>query len=81
MPYVQFLLKKDLPVAVAQSFSCVPLFATPWTAAHQASLSFTISQSVLKLMSIESVMLSNYHPLPSGSFPDLNLSRHQGLFQ
>ena len=32
----------------------------PWTAAHQASLSFTISQSLLKLMSIELVMLSNY---------------------
>ena len=36
------------------------LFATPWTAACQASPSFTISQSVLKLMSIESVMPSNH---------------------
>ena len=36
------------------------LFVTPWTAAHQASLSFTISRSLLKLMSIESVMLSNH---------------------
>ena len=36
-----------------------PLFATPWTAALQASLCFTISQSLLKLMPIESVMLSN----------------------
>ena len=36
------------------------LFATPWTAAHQASLSITISQSLLKLMSIESVMPSNH---------------------
>ena len=35
------------------------LFATPWTAAHQASLSFTIFWSLLKLMSIESVMPSN----------------------
>ena len=35
-------------------------FATPWTAAHQASLSFTISQSLLKLMFIESVMLSSH---------------------
>ena len=34
--------------------------ATPWTAAHQASLSFTISWSLLKFMSIESVMLSNH---------------------
>ena len=42
-----------------QSLSRVQLFATPWTAAHQASLSF-ISQSLLKLMSIESVMPSNH---------------------
>ena len=41
-------------------FSCVWLFATPWTAAHQASLSITNSQSLLKLTSIESVMPSNH---------------------
>ena len=40
---------------VVQSQSHVQLFATPWTATCQASLSFTISQSLLKLMSIESV--------------------------
>ena len=45
---------------VVQSLSCVQVFATPWTAACQASLSSTISQSLLKFMSIESVMLSNY---------------------
>ena len=48
---------------------CVRLFPTPCTAAHQDSLSFTISQSLLKLMSIESVMPSNYlilcHPFSS----------------
>ena len=44
---------------VVQSLSRVQLFATPWTAAHQASLSF-ISQSLLKLMSTESVMPSNH---------------------
>ena len=43
-----------------QSLSCVQLFATPWTAAHQASLSITNSWSLLKLMSIESVMPSNH---------------------
>ena len=43
-----------------QSLSCVQLFATPWTAAHQASLSITNFQSLLKLMSIESVMPSNH---------------------
>ena len=50
-----------------QSLSLVRLFANPWTAACQASLSVTSSQSLLKLMSIESVMPSNYlilcHPL------------------
>ena len=44
----------------AQSLSHVRLFATPWTAAYQASLSITNSWSLFKLMSIESVMLSNY---------------------
>ena len=43
-----------------QSLSHFQLFSTPWTAAHQASLSFTISRSLLKLMSIESVMPSNH---------------------
>ena len=43
-----------------QSLSCVWLFASPRTAAHQAFLSFTISQSLLKLMSMESVMLSSH---------------------
>ena len=40
--------------------SHIRLFATPWTAAHQASLSFTISQSLLKFIFIESVTLSNH---------------------
>ena len=52
---------------VVQSLSCVWLFATPWTAACQASLSFTIYRSLLKLKSIDSVMPSNHlilcHPL------------------
>ncbi|KAB0340697.1 hypothetical protein FD754_022907 [Muntiacus muntjak] len=43
-----------------QSLSCVQLFVTPWTAAHQASLSITNSQSLPKLMSIELVMPSNH---------------------
>ena len=50
-----------------QSLSHVRLFATPWTAARQASLSITISQNLLKFTSIESVIPSNYlilcHPL------------------
>ena len=70
----------SLVVVVVQSLSCVWLFATPWTAARQASMSFTISWSLLKLMSIESEMPSNHdilcHPFShlqsfpaSGSFP------------
>ena len=46
-------------VVVVQSLSPVQLFVTPWTAAHQASLSITNSRSLLKLMCIESVMPSN----------------------
>ena len=46
--------------SVVQSLSHVPLFAPPWTVARQASLSFAIPQSSLKLMSIESVMPSNH---------------------
>ena len=51
---------------LVQSLSCVQLFATPWTAARQASLSITNSRSLLKLMSVELVMPSNHllsHPL------------------
>ena len=47
-------------VVVVQSLSHVWLFGTPWTSAHQASLSFSISWNLLKLMSIESVMPSNH---------------------
>ena len=64
-----------------QSLSCIQLFAAMWTAAHQASLSITNSQSLPKLLSIESVMPSNHLILcspcsscpqsfpASGSFP------------
>ena len=45
---------------VAQSLSHIWLFASPWTATRQALLSFTIFQSLLRFMSIESVMLSNH---------------------
>ena len=51
---------KILSVSSVQSLSHVQLFATPWTAARQASLSITNSQSLLNLMYIESVMLSNH---------------------
>ena len=66
-----------------QSLSRVQLFVTPWTAAHQASLSITYSQSLLKLTSIESVMPSKHLilcrpllPLPS-IFPSIRVSSNK----
>ena len=53
-------MKTVFVVVVVQSLSGVWLFATPWTAARQASLSFTISWNLLKLMSIELVMPSSH---------------------
>ena len=52
--------KELLMASPVQSFSSVRLFATPWTTARQVSLSITNSQSLPKLMSIESVMPSNH---------------------
>ena len=72
-------------VIVVQSLSYVQLFVTPWTAACQASLSFTISQNLLKLMSTESVMpyshLTLCHPLLLPSiFPSIRVfSRESAL--
>ena len=70
-----------------QLLSRVWLFATPWTAAHQASLSFTNSWSLLKLMSIESVMPSNglilCHPLrlPPSIFPSIRVFSNQSVLR
>ena len=66
-----------IPSLVVQFISLIRLFGTLWTAARQVSLSFAVSQSLLRLMSIESVMPSNHLILlllPS-------ISQHQGLFQ
>ena len=80
MSLLVLIALEDIAVAIG-SLIHVQLFATPWTAAHQAPLSFTISQSLLKLMSIELVMPSKHlicnFPLSSclqsfpasGSFP------------
>ena len=72
------LLNLHLPVVVVQLLTHVPLFAAPQTSACQASLSFTISLSLLKLMSIKSVMPSNHlvlcHPLLLSSiFPSIRV--------
>ena len=65
-------------ISQVQSLSCVQLFVTPWTASCQASLSISNSQSLLKLVSIESVMPSNYlilcRPLlPPSIFPSIRV--------
>ena len=68
-----------------QLLTGVPFFATPWTAAHQASLSITNSWSSLKLMSIESVMPSNHlifcHPdlLLSSIFPSIRVFSNKSV--
>ena len=70
----------------AQSLSRVRLFSTPWTTAHQVSLSIINSQSLLKLMPIESVMPPNhlilYHPLlfPPSTFPSIRVFSNESAF-
>ena len=73
-------------VSSVQSLSHVRLFATPWTAAHHASLSITNSWSLLKLMSIESVMPSNHlilcHPLLLPSiFPSIRVFSNESVLR
>ena len=77
-PYLLFL-------SSVQLLSHVQFSATPWTAACQASLSITNSQSLLKLMFIESVMLSNHvtlcHPLllPPSIFPSIRVFSNESV--
>ena len=87
------LLRVPCPVASpslgtpssVQSLSRVRLFATPWTAARQASLSFTISQSSHKLTSMKSVIPSNHlilcHPLclPPSTFPSIRVCSNESV--
>ena len=76
----QVIPDKSVQSSLLQLLSHVRLFVTPWTAAPQASLSITNSQSLLKLMSIESVILPS-HPLSFPPPPAFSLSQHQDLFQ
>ena len=83
------LLQTHSPQATSslsvQSLSCVQLFATPWTAARQASLSFTNSWSLLKLMCIESVMPANSLILccplllPPSIFPSIRVFSNESV--
>ena len=73
-------------VIVVESLSCIQLFVTSWTAARQASLSFIISWSLLKLISLESVMPPNHlilcHPLllPPSVFPSIKVFSNELTF-
>ena len=74
-----FYVKFSTYISSIQSVSHIQLFVTPWTAVPQASLSITNSRSLLKLMSIESMMPSNHlilcHPLllPASIFPSIRV--------
>ena len=76
-----------LQLSSVQSLSYFCLFVTPWTAAQQASLSITNSQSLLKLLSIESVMPSDYlilcHPflLPPSIFPSIRVFSNESVLR
>ena len=78
---------RDLVPHSVQSLSRVRLFVTPWTAARQASLSITNSRSLLKLMSIESVMPSNHfilrRPLllPPSIFPSIRVFSYESVLR
>ena len=81
----KFIIGSMNSFVVVQSLSCDQLFVTPWTAASQASLSFTISQSLLKLMATELVMLSKQlvlcHPLLLHSiFPSIRVFSNELAF-
>ena len=66
---LEFPRKLNFKCSLVLLFSCIQLCATPWTAACQVSLSFTISQSLCKLTSVELVMLSNHLSSCPQSFP------------
>ena len=76
---ISYKTKYDLTINSVQLLGCVQLFATPWAAALQASLSITNSRSLGKLMSIKSVMPSNHlilcYPLLflSSIFPNIRV--------
>ena len=79
------ILEVDAMSSVQFRCSIMSDFATPWTAAHQASLSITNSWSLLKLMFIESVMPSNHlilcHPLllPPSVFPNIRVFSNESV--
>ena len=80
-PWGKFLFPHQ-GIAVLWLLSCVRFFVAPWASACQAPLSFTISQDLLKPMSIELEMLSNHLILGCPHFAfAFDLSQHEGLSQ
>ena len=84
---VNFVCQLDWAISSVQSLSRVWLFVTPWTAARQASLSITNSQSLLKRVFIELVMPSNHlilcHPLllPPSVFPSIRVFSNESVLR
>ena len=84
---VIFTFDPSVQFSSVQLLSHVQFFVTPWTAAHQASLTITNSWSLLKLMSIESVMPSNllilYRPLllPPSIFPSIRVFSNESVLR
>ena len=83
---MHFHVTTSLCFSSVQLLSCVQLFAIPWTSAHQASLFITNCWSLLKLMSIESVMSSNHlilcQPLlPPSIFPSIRVFSSESVFR
>ena len=76
-----YWITREDPFHSVQSLNHVRFFRTPWTAVCQDSLSITNFHSLLKLVSIKSVMPSNHLILSPSSPPAFSLSHHQGLFQ
>ena len=77
-----FFFWKIIQAVVVRLLGCVQLFAILWTAAHQSSLSFTVSWSLLTLsVHWVSDAIQPSHPLSPPSPPAFNLTQHQGLFQ
>ena len=79
------IMNKKMGISSVQLLSHVQFFVTPWTAAHQASLSIANSWSLLKLMSIDSVIPSNHliicHPvlLPPSVFPSIRVFSNESV--
>ena len=85
-PYFGLFCNTDGLVAVSVQFSSVMSDSTPWTAAHQASLSITNSRSLLKFMSIELVMPSNHlivccPLLPPSIFPSIRIFSNESALR